>query len=94
MSAHHIRRILRSSTKNEYKLLQEDMSSPLFNRAVSGRYAPGSVMKLSTAVAALEEGVIKSEDTITDLGKYDYYEDKGYSPCAGSMAKTAEPTGR
>ena len=66
--------------KNEYKLLQEDMSSPLFNRAVSGRYAPGSVMKLSTAVAALEEGVIKSEDTITDLGKYDYYEDKGYSP--------------
>ncbi len=79
--------------KNEYSLLQQDTSSPLFNRAVSGRYAPGSVMKLSTAVAALEEGVIKPEDTITDLGRYDYYEDKGYSPVCWLYGKNGTTHG-
>ncbi len=79
--------------KNEYNMLLDDMSSPLFNRAVSGRYAPGSIMKLSTAVAALEEGIIKPEDTITDLGKYDYYEDKGYSPVCWLYSKNGSTHG-
>lgn len=44
-----------------------------FNRAISGRYAPGSTFKPVVGVAALEEGVIKPNTTINDIG-YVYYD--------------------
>ena len=44
--------------------------SALFNRAISGAYAPGSIFKMVTAIAGLETGVITANTTINDTGVY------------------------
>ena len=41
-----------------------------FNRALSGLYPPGSAMKVVTAAAALETGVVKPNSTLTGPGEY------------------------
>jgi len=46
-----------------------DKNLPLFNRAISGEYPPGSVFKIVTATAALEEGVIDGQTQIEDTGE-------------------------
>jgi penicillin-binding protein 2 len=43
---------------------------PLNNRAIMGRYAPGSTFKLVTATAALQSGMIQPKTSITDPGFY------------------------
>lgn len=45
-------------------------NKPLFNRAISGTYAPGSTFKPLTAIAALEEGIITANTPINDPGYY------------------------
>ncbi len=58
----------------------------LFNRAVQGAYAPGSIFKMVTATAGLETGAITTEEEIYDSGIYPYghqprcwiYNDYGY----------------
>lgn len=45
-----------------------DEALPLFNRAISGAYPPGSVFKIVTAAAALEEEKIDNEFTYIDTG--------------------------
>lgn len=47
-------------------------NSALFNRAISGTYAPGSIFKMVTAIAGLESGVINTKTTINDTGVYPY----------------------
>lgn len=42
---------------------------PLFNRAIGGEYPPGSVFKIITAIAALEEGKIDAKTLIEDTGE-------------------------
>ena len=44
-------------TQNNWNRLLNDPRKPLFNRALNGRYAPGSVFKPLVALAALEQGV-------------------------------------
>ena len=44
--------------------------SALYNRAISGAYAPGSIFKMVTAIAGLEEGVINKNTLINDTGVY------------------------
>ena len=46
-----------------------DEDKPLFNRVVGGAYPPGSVFKLVTAVAGLEEGKITDATEIEDTGE-------------------------
>ncbi|HSH03011.1 MAG TPA: penicillin-binding protein 2 [Anaerolineae bacterium] len=41
-----------------YLRLARDDYEPLFNRAIGGQYPPGSVYKIITAAAALQEGVV------------------------------------
>ena len=45
-----------------------DERKPYFNRAVSGRYTPGSIVKLFVAIGALNEGVITPEKKILSTG--------------------------
>ena len=45
-----------------------DPSKPLFNRAISGTYPPGSTFKIVTASAGLESGKITENTTIDDPG--------------------------
>ncbi len=53
-----------------FSQLQADMSLPLYNNATQTRKAPGSTFKPITAVAALEERVITTDETINCTGIY------------------------
>ena len=46
----------------------KDEDQPLFNRVIGGLYPPGSVFKIITAAAGLEEGVIDKKTEIEDVG--------------------------
>lgn len=46
-------------TAEDVKELFDPDKAPLYNRAISGRYAPGSTFKLLTALCGLNEGNIK-----------------------------------
>ncbi|MFC1653949.1 penicillin-binding transpeptidase domain-containing protein [Patescibacteria group bacterium] len=47
----------------------EEEGKPFFNRAVGGAYPPGSIYKIITLTAGLEENKITSEETIEDTGE-------------------------
>ncbi|MCL5666627.1 MAG: penicillin-binding protein 2 [Patescibacteria group bacterium] len=52
----------------DYQKLLTDKNLPLFNRAFSGTYPPGSTSKMMTATAGLQEGVITPNTVINDNG--------------------------
>ncbi len=54
--------------KQTWNALRNNKRGPLNNKAINGRYAPGSTFKLLVALAGLEAGVIKPEDTVTCTG--------------------------
>ncbi len=49
--------------------LSSNRDQPLFNRALQGRYAPGSVFKVLTAAAALDLGVYQITSEFDDTGE-------------------------
>lgn len=53
-------------SRNDYVRLFESSSKPLFNRAISGLYNPGSTIKPLMGMAALQEKIVTPNDTITD----------------------------
>src|ERR671913_2618167 len=53
--------------------LNTDRLRPLQNRAIQGRYSPGSTFKVLVATAALEEGVITPERQIFCAGGGTFY---------------------
>ena len=53
-------------SERDYKRLFENRSKPLFNRAISGLYNPGSTIKPLLGMAGLQEKVMTSSDTIED----------------------------
>ncbi len=53
--------------------LNDDTRRPLNNRALQGRYSPGSTFKIAMAVAALEEGVVDADDRVTCNGGATFY---------------------
>jgi len=67
-----------SEFSERYSELANDPAKPLWNRAVSGTYAPGSTFKPLTAIAALESGGITPGEKIIDEGVYRFYHD--YQP--------------
>lgn len=48
----------RGIKQQEFDTLMQDPTLPMFNRAISGAYPPGSTFKMITASAALQEGVV------------------------------------
>lgn len=55
--------------KDVESLITNNEKKPLYNRAISGDFAPGSVFKLVPAIAVLEEGKINKDSTIVDIGE-------------------------
>lgn len=64
--------------QNNYDDLVKDDTRPLFDRAFTGAYPPGSTFKPAVASAALQEGVITYDETITCVRTYRHYKD--YQP--------------
>jgi penicillin-binding protein 2 len=54
----------RGLTPAEWKDLVSNPKAPLTNKPIAGQYAPGSTFKMVVAMAALEAGVIKPEQTV------------------------------
>ncbi len=55
---------VRGISTADYAGLTEDDHRPLADKTVQGAYPPGSTYKMVTALAALEAGVISTEDTV------------------------------
>jgi penicillin-binding protein 2 len=53
--------------------LNTDALKPLQDRAIQGRYSPGSTFKMAVAAAALEEGIATPEFAVTCHGGADFY---------------------
>lgn len=54
----------------DYSAYQRDHDNPLFNRALQGRYPPGSTIKPMYGLAGLDAGVTTWQRTISDPGYY------------------------
>ncbi|MCA8882536.1 MAG: penicillin-binding protein 2 [Rhodobacteraceae bacterium] len=57
-------KFVRGISSADYRLLTENKYRPLANKSVQGVYPPGSTFKMVTALAALEAGVMSTEDTV------------------------------
>lgn len=56
-------------------LLDDLVYQPLNNRALTGRYVPGSVFKPLVAIAGLQEGIVGAGESIYDCNMHFVYED-------------------
>lgn len=54
----------------DYDELYKNKQKPMFNRAISGTYAPGSIFKILTSVAVLEDRIISPTTQIFDQGAF------------------------
>jgi penicillin-binding protein 2 len=64
-------------TAQDWEKLASHPLHPLHNRGIQGMYAPGSVFKIVTSLAGLEEGVIKPDVPLNCPGVY-YLGKRGY----------------
>ena len=55
-----------STAQETFEALQDDPDNPLLPRATLGRYVPGSVFKIVTAIAGLGSGAITPETTFPE----------------------------
>jgi penicillin-binding protein 2 len=55
---------VRGISVKDYRALTDDPYRPLANKSVQGTYPPGSTFKMITALAALEAGIVGTEDTV------------------------------
>ncbi|MBR1649180.1 MAG: penicillin-binding protein 2 [Alphaproteobacteria bacterium] len=59
-------------SQDTYQALLYDEKQPLINKAIAGRYSPGSTFKMVVALAALEAGAINRDTRIGCYGKMDF----------------------
>jgi penicillin-binding protein 2 len=64
----------------DYNELMEMKPAPFYNRALSATYPPGSVFKMVTTIAGIEQGRISSGTRIEDKGIYRRFEDSNFFP--------------
>lgn len=67
-----------STFREDYSDLSQAQYSPLFNRALSATYLPGSTFKMAMLVAGINSGTITSQTDIVDQGKFTKY--AGFAP--------------
>lgn len=53
--------------------LMLDQQKPMYNKAIKGTYSPGSTFKMVTAIAALHEQRVSTDEYIRDEGVYTRY---------------------
>lgn len=53
-----------------WRALMGNPDTPFLHKAIEGQYAPGSTFKLIVALAALESGIVNSDETYYCSGKY------------------------
>lgn len=75
-----------------YKTLSTDPDKPMWNRAISGTYTPGSTFKPLTAIAGLEAEVISPSEIIVDEGVYKVWKD--YQPSCWIWSEQHRTHGR
>ncbi len=68
--------------KSQYNELIANPLNPLFNRATSGLYAPGSCYKPAVALAGIADGLIRASTTFECRQEYTEYPDLTFS-CMG-----------
>ncbi|MES2667816.1 MAG: penicillin-binding protein 2 [Pseudomonadota bacterium] len=59
---------VRGITSRDYGTLRDDEYRPLSDKTVQGAYPPGSTVKMSNALAALESGVMDPGETVSCSG--------------------------
>ncbi len=64
--------------REDLPMLNQDKNTPLLNRALNGKYPPGSTFKPAVAAAAMTEGIIDENTIIETKGIYTYY--AGFTP--------------
>lgn len=82
-------------SSQDYKNLIDDPTRPMFNRAISGQYPPGSTIKIVDATAGLSEGAI-TENTAFDtpaeitVGEWIFpdWKDHGYTDIRRAIAES------
>ncbi len=57
-------------SKSDYQVIKENNS--LYNKTISGSYAPGSIYKMVTAIAGLQTEAMSIGEKINDTGVYTY----------------------
>ncbi len=67
-----------ATLNQSYEEINKANFAPLFNRALSGAYAPGSTYKMVTLTAAMENGKYEMGEVIIDGGVFNKYE--GFAP--------------
>ena len=65
---------------DEYEEILKQDFDPLFNRAFHASYPPGSTYKMCTLVAAMEAGLVTSDEIIKDGGIYLEYKEDYFTP--------------
>ncbi len=77
--------IFAEGINEEYLALEDDERRPLINYAIGGVYPPGSTFKMTTAGAALQEGIIAGDGIVVDNGPM--YLPNRFAPNDLSMAQ-------
>ena len=57
--------------RQDFNELKEDKLKPMYNRALSAAYPPGSTYKMSMVIAGIDSNTINSETDIEDKGFYE-----------------------
>lgn len=68
---------VKGMTTEEYNEKYNISTAPLFNRAISSKATPGSVFKMVTALAGLQEGVVTPTDEINSMDAETREEQRG-----------------
>ena len=74
-------KFVKGISSKDWSELMHDERKPMMNKAIKGRYSPGSTFKMLTAIAALQEGKVAVDEQILDRGIYDRYGEKNAPKC-------------